>query len=230
MARYYKAINQIVIIASLLLFTQANAQDPKPGLLEESKLEILLDEIEETLGGLTSLRTEFRQEKHLSLFKEPVHAQGILYFAQPKSIRFEITEPYHSVLITNGKSVAQFEHINGRWKKLRSGGTEAIRLVTDQIASWFQGQLRQENDTYQITADAASPTVLHLTPTDEDFARFVGRIDITLNADRTQIDQIEIHEPTGDFTRINFESTERDPEVPQRLFKATGREPATLEE
>ena len=181
-----------MLLVCLLATAAAPAQETPSKSIEGAALTTLLDEIEQSLGTITSLRTVFRQEKHLAIFLNPVDAKGVLFFAQPQSVRFEIVEPYQSVLITNAKSVAQFEHVDGQWKKLRTGGAQAIRMVTSQIAHWLQGDLRGSDDVYTITAEHGDATVLHLAPSDEDFATYVSRIDITLNDDHNDIVQLEI--------------------------------------
>ena len=207
----------------------AAVQETPGKSIEGVALTTLLDELEQSLGAITSLRTQFRQEKHLSIFLQPVEAKGILFFAQPQSVRFEIVEPYRSVLITNAKSVAQFEHVDGQWKKLRTGGAQAIRMVTGQIALWLQGDLRGSDDAYTITAEHGDTTVLHLVPSDEDFATYVSRIDIILNDDHSDIVQLEIHEPNEDFTRIVFESSEKNVALDDAVFRTSGRSPSPTE-
>lgn len=210
-----------------LIVVSPSADEATP--LTESELETLLDELEGTLGKLNSLQASFVQEKHLAIFRDVVRAEGVLYFSRPDSIRFEITKPFHSVLVARGRSVAQFEFIEGRWEKLRTGGEQVILMVTGQIGSWMQGRFRDENDTYAISAREEGLTHVTLTPRDEELARHISSIEIVLNETRSNIARLEIHESRGDYTSITFYEHGHNVEFPKAIFRTSGPTPSIVE-
>lgn len=219
----------LLVIAAAFVGAADEVQESAKGtLLNESELAALLDELDETFGALTSVRTEFVQEKHLAIFQDVVKCQGILYFEKPGRVRFEIVKPFRSVLIANGKSVAQYEFIGGAWEKLRSGGREGILTITGQIASWLQGQFRQNDDVYAISARRGARTSIVLTPKDQGLAEYIRRIDIALDKSHSRIERLEIHEPSGDYTVIVFTENNHNVELPPGLFRTSGQVPAQV--
>ena len=82
---------------------------------------VLLDQVARNMGRVESVFARFAQERHLSLFQEPLRSEGYLCFQKPGRIRWEITQPYQSILVSDGKGVAQFERVSDQWKKLELG-------------------------------------------------------------------------------------------------------------
>jgi len=220
----FKISEWIFAILFMLCSFLSIADETEPELLNADELGAFLKKIETSLSDITSLETKFRQEKHISILSEAVESTGILYFQKPKSIRFEIVTPYHSILVTNGKSVAQFELIDGTWTKLRTGGAGVILLVTDQIASWLQGNFEEQMETFEISAKKGAHH-LFLRPTDPKFAEFIQRIELTFSDDLSVITRLEIHEPSDDYTVIEFEETRQNPLNDKDLFKTSGKRP-----
>ncbi len=196
--------------------------------LTESQLEILLDELEGTLGNLNTVRASFVQEKHLAIFRDVVRAEGALYFSRPDSLRFEITRPFRSVLVARGRSVAQYEFIEGQWEKLRTGGGQVILMVTGQIGSWMRGRFREQGEIYSITARQNDLTHVILTPKDVELSRHIGRIEIVLNETHSNIVQLEIHESRGDYTSITFSEHGHDVDLPDAIFRTSGPTPSEI--
>lgn len=221
----------LLVIAAAFIGAADQAPESMGGtLLNETELNALLDELDETFGALSTVRTRFVQEKHLAIFRDVVTAKGVLYFEKPDRVRFEIVEPFRSVLIADGKSVAQFEFIGGAWEKLRSGGRDGILTVTGQIASWLQGQFRQNGDIYAISARQGDRTSIVLKPKDQGLAEYIRRINIALDKSHSRIERLEIHEPSGDYTAIVFSENSHNVELPPGLFRTSGQAPAQVED
>ena len=152
----------------------------------------------------------------------------MLLFQRPGAVRFEITKPFRSVLIASGKSAAKYEFIDGRWHKMKQGGAAAVRMVTEQIASWLAGRLREKADTYAISATAADAVTITLTPRDKKFREFVTAIELTLSTDETHFTAVVIREPGGDFTRTRYVAPRHNVALPKGLFDTTGPAPQPL--
>lgn len=206
--------------------TSKPAEPAKP--LTEAALEKLLKKLEEELGDIQTLWTEFKQEKHLSVFSDVVKAEGTCLFRRPDTVRFELTKPFHSVMIAKGKTVEKFELVDRQWRKLKLGNPDAVRMVTGQIASWLQGKFRDQNDIYEISAMASQHTTLILTPREKRLREYISSIELTLTDDQKRIASVTIRESEGDFTVMRFTQEQRDVPLPERVFDTAGAEPTPL--
>jgi len=210
-------------------FSQEN---PALGAVEElppSKLDALLTEIEDELGDIHSLKVEFLQEKHLSIFMEPVQAKGILLFRRPSHIRFEITDPFHSVLTVRGRSMSKHERVDGKWLKLKPASLDSVLVVTGQIASWLRGRLREEEDVYDISATAEDDPTVFLRPKDARLRKQITRIELRFRKGPWRVATLVIYEPNGDFTFITFHDEEHGIQFPDRFFDTSDPVPAEVD-
>lgn len=220
-------VRSLILAVCCLSASAVVAETPRT--LPQSERDDLMRRLEASLGDIQSLRATFVQAKHLSIFQDVVRTTGTLYFAAPNRVRIQMNEPFESVLIADGRAVAQFERIDGTWQRIRSGGQQVILAVTGQIASWMQGDFEAQSDMYTITAETDGDTVLILTPTDPDFAERIARIEITVAADLKTVTRIEIREPGGDYTALIFDRQERDLDLPTDLFRTDAPQPAPVD-
>ena len=212
---------------------KAYAGGPAPpktaaALLPRAELNALLDRVENDLRSLESLQVKFTQEKHLAIFTEPVKASGLLLFRRPNDIRFEITEPFQSVLIARDRSVAKYEFMDQKWMKLNPGMGDAILLVTDQLALWIQGRLREASSAYDVAATKEPEPTVILTPAQAKLKDFIARIELKLAYSPTRVVSLVIREPNGDFTIVDFSNEERNPQFPPAYFDPALSEPARV--
>jgi hypothetical protein len=222
-------IAQPVAAGSSLKKTQDESQkDIQARKLSDAELDALLARLEKELGSIHSLKTEFIQERRLSIFTDPVEAKGVLLFVCPDNVRFEITEPFHSILIAGPSSVANFEFIGGEWKKLSLGSPDSILLVTRQIAEWLQGRFRDEHSLYEISALEGNDTVIVLTPKPEQLKKFITAIELMLTPEKSRIATVTIREPSEDYTHLKFFNQEKDVEGLDQFFTTTGSVPVQL--
>jgi outer membrane lipoprotein-sorting protein len=196
--------------------------------LSEQELDSLLDRLEAKLGRVRSLRANFVQEKHLSIFTDVVKSEGVLLFLRPDSVRFEMTKPYQSVLIAAERSVARYEFLDGHWQKMKSEGVTPVRVVTEQIAMWMAGKFRERKDVYGISATADGMVTITLTPRNEKFRQYVTAIELGLNKEESYFSTVTIREPGGDFTRMLFVNPEHNIDLPKQVFDTAGPAPPPL--
>jgi outer membrane lipoprotein-sorting protein len=231
-------VSRILITVSVIMLQASAAWASQPAAgpadgpdmkrLAPAQLEALLTRIENDLSGVKSLFLDFEQEKHLSLLADVVRAKGVCLFVRPNIIRFEITEPFRSVLIAHDRTVAKFEYLDGNWQKLRLPSPDVVLMVTREIASWLKGTLRQQANLYEIAAFEGKKTVIVLTPRAEAMRKHIAAIELQLAEKGSAVATAVIREPGGDFTRIRFVRERRNVDLPDALFDTAGQTPAPL--
>ena len=208
------------------------AGEPKPAPpreLSAAELKELLATLSKEMGSIRTLRAAFVQEKHVSLFTEVVKVEGWTFFSRPDCVRLEMTAPFRSALIAQGKSVAKYEFADGQWQKLKLQSPDVVLKVTGQIAAWLQGQLDKEG-IYTVSALAAADGQVSvvLVPKAEELRKYISATELGLSADRKRLVSVTIREPGGDFTRMTFSAEERDVELPKEIFSTSGPAPTDL--
>lgn len=158
------------------------------------------------LATVETVFTRFVQERHLSLFQEPLRTEGVLCFQKPSRVRWQITAPYESILVSDGQRVAQFERVNDRWKRLDLGLANAMRVVVDQIGAILEGRYAGSSRDYAMSVtNRPEGTRVLLEPQNESMRKMMRAIEIDLEPEGRGTRRIVLREVDGDVTDIRFE-------------------------
>jgi outer membrane lipoprotein-sorting protein len=193
-----------------LCLNRASAQTNPP---------VSLAQISGAMGRAQTVFTRFVQERHLSLFNEPLRSEGFLCFEKPGHIRWETTVPYKSILVSDGSGVAQFEWMDGKWRKLDLGLGDALQNVVSQIAGVMDGRYASDSRDYTATVtNHADEVVITLVPQNETMRKMMAAIEVHLAADLKGTRGVVLRETDGDYTDIRFGEQFVNLELPPKTF------------
>lgn len=185
-------------------------------------LEGLLGRLEKQHGNIKTLAVRFRQEKHFSFMNKPVVSKGFILFSVPNKIRFDITEPFHTTLLDNGKKIERYELIDGKWRPVRFNGGKSIKLVMEQIGQWMQGKFSQQRNIFRLSLSIEDPNTyvfLDLEPRHKQFRRYIEKIRVSISAPPAyKISRIDIYEPKGDRFALDFVQEVVNRKLPKDCF------------
>lgn len=175
---------------------------------------VLLGEIRQATASVTAFRSQFVQERRLSLFAEPVIFHGSLTVVRPDQLRWEFTKPVPSALIFNGRSGLRCND-QAPPSRFDLDTDPIMRTVAEQLWLWLGGDYSKLGDGYQLQSEGDS---LIIRPKDEKTREYVEKITITFNRHTLQPERVAIDEPGGDATLLRFTATDQDGDVDPALF------------
>lgn len=214
-------VSMLVLSMGLVLSTpcmilDVGADQSQFSSIPDDRLDDILGDTEKNLGRIKTLKTLLTQEKHLSLFAEPVISTGVFLFKAPGKIRLEFFEPFKSILMVSGNKLFKFEEFNGQWQKLPQGNEKMMEIVLDHIGAWVNGRFNQ-GDLYEITGKYRSGDLnlddfnndqrafaLILEPRAAEFKKFIQAFELGINSSMDRLDYIIIRESGEDYTKISF--------------------------
>lgn len=209
-------LSTILLIMGLISYTpsmirDAGADQFKSRSIPADSLDNVLASTEKNLGQIKTLKTLLTQEKHLSLFAEPVISTGVFLFKTPGKIRLEFFEPFKSILMVSGNQLFKFEEFNGQWQKIPQGSEKMMAVVLDHIGAWVNGRFNQGN-LYEITGKYRPDNLckdqeafsLILEPRAAEFKNFIQAFELGINSSMDRLDYIIIRESGEDYTKITF--------------------------
>ena len=86
------------------------------------------------------MQAVFTQEKHLRILARPLISRGTLLFQAPQSLRWEYTDPMHSVLLLHdGQIDKRIEH-DGHFVEDNGAGVGTMQIILQDIGSWLDGR------------------------------------------------------------------------------------------
>ena len=162
--------------------------------------------LKEPFRNIRSVKAEFLQKRYLKILTKPLLSEGKLFYYIPDSLRWEYLSPLQSVMLQKGNTIQIYNFFEGVWKPERPQAVEATRMVLAEISQWFQGRF-DESKAFKHVYSPGPPARVTMVP-GEGINRFIQRIEIFLSVRPGVIDRVEIEEPGGSRTLIEFRNVE----------------------
>lgn len=173
--------------------------------------------LKEASRNIRSVKSDFLQKRFLQILTKPLLSEGKLFFYTPDSLRWEYLSPLRSVMLQKGSTIQVYNFSEGKWKPEITQAVEARRMVVAEISQWFQGRF-DESKAFKHTYSPGPPARIILLPRD-GINRFIQRIEIVLSAKPGVIDRVEIEEPGGSRTSIEFRNVEINSSFSSEVFE-----------
>ena len=173
--------------------------------------------LREASKNIRSVKGEFIQKRYLQILTEPLLSEGRFFFYASGSLRWEYLRPLRSVMLQKGDTLQLYHFSEGVWKPEMTQAVESRRMVLAEISQWFQGRF-DETKTFTHLYFPGPPARVILTPK-EGINRFIHRVEIVLSARPGVIDRVEIEEPGGSRTSIEFRNMEINSNLPSEIFE-----------
>ena len=178
----------------------------------------ILQDLQQKMASLGSVELEFIQERHLKIFAEPLHSEGVMLMEPPDQIRWETTAPYQSILLGNHASVAQFERTEKDWQKLRLGFPQMLKRVMEQMVRMHQGKIDALTSDFTLSVSTGRVAVVTLVPKDGTIRSMLSSLEVHLAPDFSATREVVMNEPSGELTRILFRKERRNVVFPPGTF------------
>ena len=164
-----------------------------------------IKKIAKSMAKVQTVVAEFEQEKHYSLFDGVLKQKGMILYRRPDRLRWEIQQPFRSILIVAGTEVAKFEFRKGKRKKLQLGrAKDVLLIVMDQIRGWFRGDFEKSDRDYRVDFFDQTPARIVMRPRSKSLRKAVHSIELVLAKDLASVTQVTIREQGGDKTVMRF--------------------------
>lgn len=159
-----------------------------------------LARLNKAMDDVKAFRATFVQEKRLKVFAETVKSEGVIVFQRPDKLRWEITKPFRSILVVSGDSVAKFEWVDGKRRKLELGrAADAILVAMRRIRDWFTAKFDEEH--YEVMVDGTTVT---LRPKDKRLRKTIEALEFFPTRDLKAMERVIVRERAGDTTTMRF--------------------------
>ena len=173
--------------------------------------------VKEDFRNIRSVKADFLQKRFLKILTKPLLSEGKLFFSIPDSLRWEYLSPLQSVMLQKGSTVQIYNFFEDVWKPEMPESVEATRMVLGEISQWFQGRF-DESKAFKQLYSPGPPARVTMVP-GEGINRFIQQIEIILSARPGVIDRVEIEEPGGSRTSIEFRNVEINSNFPSEVFE-----------
>jgi outer membrane lipoprotein-sorting protein len=157
----------------------------------------------ETTQATNTLESKFIQEKNLSVISEQIITRGKFYFKKENKLRWEYTDPFSYLIIMNGDKVL----IKDEKKENRfdAASNKVFAEINSIMVGSIRGTILNENKKFKIDfLESTGFNLVKLSPLSQQLKGYISEIRIFFNKMNYSVSRIEIAEPSGDFTKIEF--------------------------
>jgi len=191
--------------------------------LPDAECRAVLKQMAQSLLTHSTLKARFLQERRLALFDDVLKMKGYFYYQKPGRIRWEIVDPYASILVLleDGR-MERFDVVGGKAVKVRTDNRQISGEVLNQISRWLNGDLERVLKDFEVKMVRGAAYRLTLRPKSEALAGFLSRIEFEIDTRSYFVLTISLWESGNDATVIRFLDPSVDTPLPDRLFDVNG--------
>jgi outer membrane lipoprotein-sorting protein len=169
-------------------------------------------------SAVQTLSSDFSQERHLSMLKEPLVSTGRFAYEKPDRLYWETLKPEPMGFVVQGDKAKRWSGDPGKAETLEVNQEFMIRAIVEQVFAWARADFAWLEKRYRISVREESPFLLKLIPLSFQEKKFLAYITITFSEDWTYVRLVELREKGGDFMRLRFMNTLLNPALPKDLF------------
>lgn len=164
----------------------------------------------------TSIKSDFQQEKNLSMLSEKIVSKGKFWFKKENLVRMEYTTPFQYLMILNKDKV--YTKDGQKENKVSTSSNKIFRQINDIMIDCVKGTVLNNNSFSAKVFEGGQLYLLELTPIDKTLKGFFKAIHLFVDKKEYGVSKIEMQELSGDNTVITFVNKELNVPIADALF------------
>ena len=203
--------NILIILLSLVsLCSQAQAFTP---VKDEAAVRKKFTEVSQ---ATVAIKSDFVQEKNLSMLADKVTSKGLFYFKQKNMVRLEYTQPFKYLLVMNNGKVTIKD--DAKTTQMDMHKNKIFQQVNNIIVDCVHGSALT-NPNFQVKIyENTKQLKLDMKPIGKGLKEFFDNIVIFIDKSDYSVIRMQMNELSGDNTIITFTNKEINGKIADDLF------------
>ena len=153
---------------------------------------------------LTSIDSDFLQEKHLSMMEADIKSSGKFKYKKDNKVRLEYTSPFQYLMVLNNGKM--YIKDGNKVNKFDTNSNKMFRQINDMMVSTLRADVLH-NKNYAVTYfENESHYLLVLKPQEKAIKEMMQTIKIHIEKKKLFVTTIQMIEPSGDYTKMIFQN------------------------
>ena len=165
---------------------------------------------------MTSVKSNFVQEKNLSMLSEKIVSKGNFWFKKESRVRMEYNEPYKYLMILNKDKV--FVKDGQKENKISTRSNKLFQQINKLMIDCMQGTALNNPDFTTRVFENKNTSLIELTPVAKGLKDLFKTINVIVDKKDFSVISIQMLELSGDNTLIRFTNKELNAILPDSLF------------
>lgn len=209
-------MRKLVLLVSIMLTTFAVVKAQHPGYTLLTDAASFKTQFATASQKTNSIKSDFVQEKNLSLLSDKIVSKGKFWFKKENAVRMEYTTPFQYLMIINGSNV--FIKDSQKENKISTKSNKLFQQINKVIVDCVKGGALESKDFTSRIFQSNAGYLAELTPVDKNMKNLFKNINIIIDKKDYSVTRIEMHEPSGDNTIIQFNNRELNTNLADALF------------
>ena len=208
-------MRKIVLIA-LMLMTGFSMKAQYPGYNPVTDLAKFKTEFAAAAQKTISIKSDFVQEKNLSMLSEKITSKGKFWFKKESLVRMEYSHPFQYLMILNKDKV--YVKDGQKENKISTKSNKMFQQINKIMIDCMQGTTLNNPDFKTRVFENKNSSLVELVPVTKGLKELFKTITVIVDKKDYSVTSIEMMELSGDNTIIRFLNKELNANVPDALF------------
>ncbi len=163
-----------------------------------------------------SIKSDFVQEKNLSMLSEKIISKGKFWFKKESLVRMEYNQPYQYLMIINKDKV--FVKDGQKENKISTRSNKLFQQINKIMIDCMQGTALSNPDFKTRVFENKNNSIVELIPQSKGMKGLFRSFNVVVDKKDFSVISIEMQEQSGDNTLIRFTNKELNAIIPDALF------------
>jgi len=208
-------MRKLLFIGSLLLFNFA-ASAQYAGYTAVADIAKFKEQFAAATQKTSSIKSNFVQEKNLSMLSEKIISKGKFWFKKESRVRMEYNQPYEYLMVINKDKV--WVKDGKKENKVSTKSNKLFQQINKIMIDCMQGTALNNPDFKTRVLEGKGGYMVELTPVVKNMKDLFKTVNVIVDKKDFSVSSIEMHEPAGDDTIIRFVNKELNTTIADALF------------
>lgn len=169
-----------------------------------------------TAKATQTIKSDFIQEKELSLLSEKIVSKGKFWFKKENKVRMEYQQPFQYLMIINQNNI--YIKDGQKENKISTRSNKLFQQINQVMVDCIQGTVLNNPDYKVNIFENSDGFLVELSPSAKALRDFFKNINIFVSKKDYSVSKLELHEQSGDKTVISYLNKEMNTTLPDALF------------
>lgn len=207
-----------LLLTLFILTASFTARAQHAGYTQLTDLSKFKEQFTATAQKTNSIKSDFVQEKNLSMLAEKITSKGKFWFKKDNMVRMEYIQPTKYLMIINKDNILVKDE--QKENKINTRSNKLFQQINKIIVDCVQGSILGNPDFKVKVFENKSNYLVELSPLSKGIKDFFKSINISVDKKDNSVSNIDMQEPSGDNTTIHFINKEINASLPDALFAA----------
>ena len=163
-----------------------------------------------------SIKSDFVQEKNLSMLSEKITSKGKFWFKKESQVRMEYNQPYQYLMILNKDKI--YVKDGQKENKISTKSNKMFQQINKIMIDCMQGTALNNPDFKTRVFENKTTALVELVPVTKGLKDLFKTITVIVDKKDYSVSSIQMQENSGDNTIIRFINKELNANIPDALF------------